>query len=436
MKKQYNSEIEGMIDFYKELGVELENQVDYDCNTDGSIKGCLNEFKLNFTDLLSHKKQVERYLKAYNSVAKPIPAKTLLIDLNNRKYIEGIVKTTQDVVSITWNDTQEHWGTPSELVKFFNLNDYCKGWINEQSIISYNNCFCEINNKKTTSKDEVKNELISPKLLNIFPFDWYGQIQKEKNGRDENNWLTFNMNMLGSDTLKKQLGAFFTPDKYVKISTEYVRQAIKNVPKDMDYVVIDRCSGTGNLEKFFIEEELSHFILNTIDYTEWTTLKGLYEGRVRHIIPHNSESRNDENGLMSDGDALKKTFYDKLFPLIKNKYIIMLENPPYADVGGKSGGHNTEKEKSFINKEMLKKKGGNECNELGHQFIWSAWEYIKPNEYILFSPIKYWKLYELSNKKFIQGCLCKSEFFNTPTKFAISLIHWNNIEDNKNEILE
>ena len=34
--------------------------------------------------------------------------------------------------------------------------------------------------------------------------------------REQNNWLTFNMNMLGCSLLKKQLGAYFTPDKYVR----------------------------------------------------------------------------------------------------------------------------------------------------------------------------------------------------------------------------
>lgn len=433
MKKNYNTEIEWMVDFYKELWVE--DKVDYDCNTDWRLNWCLNEFKLNFTDLLLHKKQVVRYLTAYNSVAKKIPAKTLLIDIHNKKYIEWDVETSEKWINIKWNENQIHWETPFELLKFFNLEKYCKGWIDENSIISYNNLFCEKNNKKTTSKDEVKKELINPQLLNIFRFDWNNQIELEKREKWVNNWLTFNMNMLGSETLKKQLWAFFTPDKYLKISTQYIRNAIINVPSWMDYIILDRCAWTGNLEKFLTEEELSHCILNTIDYTEWTTLKGLYEWRVRHIIPHTAESRNDEDGLMKDWNALFEEFYNNLYSLIEGKYIIMLENPPFADVGWKSWGHNKNKEKTYINKKMLEKVGWNECNELWHQFIRSAWEYIKPNEYILFSPIKYWKLYELSNKKFINWTLCNSEYFNAPNIFAISLIHWNNTESFNDEII-
>jgi type I restriction-modification system DNA methylase subunit len=78
------------------------------------------------------------------------------------------------------------------------------------------------------------------------------------------------MNLLGSSLLQKQLGAFFTPSHYVEISTKYVRDAITRSKQlgYKDYLIIDRCAGTGNLERFLTPEELSHCILNTIDYTE------------------------------------------------------------------------------------------------------------------------------------------------------------------------
>lgn len=436
MKDYYNSEIEGMIDFYKTLG--FDKKVDYDCNTDGSINGCIVEFKLAFEKMLTHKNQVKRYLKAYNAIAKPIPRKALLIDINNRKYISGDVSTTNGDVSIQWDSTESYWSTPNELFKFFNLSEYCKGWIDEESIISYNNLFCTINNKKTTSKEDVRDEFINPCKLKIHPFDWHGQIEREKRPENDNDWLTFNMNMLGSETLKKQLGAFFTPDRYVRLSTEYIRNAIKNVPSGMDYVVIDRCAGSGNLEKFFNNEELSHFILNTIDYTEWTTLKGLYEGRVRYIIPHDSKSRNNETGLMGDGDALQKSFYEKLLPMIENKYVIMLENPPFAGTAGIRGGAKgtlKDKKYSYINQEM-KSKGfdGNVCKDLLVQFVWSAFEIVKCNEYILYGPVMWWKSNHITDKKFIAGHMCNRKDFNTNADSGILLAHWVN-ESESNESL-
>lgn len=60
MLLSYNSEIQGMIDFWTELGLEP----DYDLNTDGRFKGNLIEFKLVFYDLKKHKEQIKRYVEA------------------------------------------------------------------------------------------------------------------------------------------------------------------------------------------------------------------------------------------------------------------------------------------------------------------------------------------------------------------------------------
>ena len=74
------------------------------------------------------------------------------------------------------------------------------------------------------------------------------------------------MDKLNDKFQKKNLGAFYTPEQYAKKSIELVRQAIKRVPKGNDYIILDRCAGTGNLEKHLSEEELSHCILSTIEY--------------------------------------------------------------------------------------------------------------------------------------------------------------------------
>ena len=60
--------------------------------------------------------------------------------------------------------------------------------------------------------------------------------------------------------VQKMEGAFFTPPRYVKISTEYVLNAIRNSKKDGfdDYVIIDRCAGVGNLESQFNEKIYPH----------------------------------------------------------------------------------------------------------------------------------------------------------------------------------
>ncbi len=68
MKNIYQSELEWMQDFYK----ELELEPDYSLNTDWKINWNLLEFKLNFTNLNAHKNQIKRYIQAYNSGAYQI----------------------------------------------------------------------------------------------------------------------------------------------------------------------------------------------------------------------------------------------------------------------------------------------------------------------------------------------------------------------------
>lgn len=208
--------------------------------------------------------------------------------------------------------------------------------------------------------------------------------------------------------------------------------------ENRDYIILDRCAGTGNLEKFFTDEELSHCVLNTYDYTEWTTLKGLYDGRVRMIIPPTHDSR-DNKGLLKVGDALSEDFinYEPLNQIIKNKNIsvIILENPPFVDIfSNKDGGVKSKSmSSSFIRKQMT----GRERTDLGNQFIWSAFNYYLRDDYdfaIIYSPIKYWKSQHVIDKKFIEGYLCNKQHFNAGMS-TVSLIFWQNI-DNKNEVLE
>lgn len=453
MLTKYNSEIEGMIDFWKEIGLTP----DYELNTDGRYNGNLVEFKLVFSDINKHKEQIKRYIRAYNSCALPIPKYSYLISINEHKYIKIDNTDGSEINSGDFVDAMDF------LEEFTSQDDIINGWIDEYSIVAYNNKLCKDYKKIFKSKEDVKKEFINPKYLNLNPFDWDKQLKIEEENKDSVGWLHFNMNMLGPSLLKKQLGAFFTPNQYIKVSTQMVREAIARVPKGNDYIIFDRCAGTGNLEKFFTEEELKHCVLNTYDYTEWTTLKGLYDGRVRMIIPPTHQSIDYNNGLLLYGDALGEDFYkfcfgSKMVGLFDEPYkeqskllskwlkddkmtIIMLENPPFVEPqGGASKGKATFKIKDkymykIMGKEKFETKNVNRATE--NLFIWSAFKFFlkQPTDsYILFSPIKYWKSQHIIDKKFIRGYICNREHFNA-SKGGILLIEWANI-DSVNEELQ
>jgi len=415
MKNKYKTELEGQQDFYEELGIVP----DYSCNTDGRIKGTLVEFKRSKRDLPI--KQLKRYIESYNAVAQLLPRYSLFININQRVFTF--------MNNINWKIiTEGKWEHPKDLMKFLNKKDYIKGWINEFSIVSYNDLF--YSKHLSTKKEDFIEEIKNPKELNIKSYPWNETGDMERSILD----------CLGATALKKRLGAFFTPDEYVKISTEYLRNAIKRVPEGYDYLILDRCAGTGNLQKFLTDEELSHCVLNTYVYAEWTTLKGLYEGRVRYIIPHTKDYK-DPDGLLSDGDALTEEFDKVIKKIIENErkeangklIVIGLENPPYSEPQAeatRSG--KTHKQSSWIKEQMMKNRCGACVNDLANQFIYSMMDYA--DEYILFSPIKYWKSQKLFDGKFNEGYICNRKKFHA-TEASISLISWS-IDKEKNNCLD
>lgn len=438
MKKRYKTELEGQGDFYEELGFVGDKTPDYSCNTDGRIGGTLVEFKRIKKNL--PQTQLKDYIKSYNSSAKLIPRYSLFISINHKEFT--FVDNSKWKIIDSGN-----WKNPKDLLKFLDKkNKYIKGWIDEYSIVAYNDKFFN-EFLYGAKKDDFIEEIRNPKVLNIKPYQW------NKTGK----LATDLSDSLGADALKKRLGAFFTPDikiiekkiekikkkinfkitprGYVEISTEYLRDAIKRVPKGYDYIILDRCAGTGNLQKFLTKEELSHCILNTYVYVEWTTLKGLYGGRARCIIPH-TKKKKDGLGLLRDGDALTEDFHKIITKMIEkerkkagNKLIVIgLENPPFTEPQAEaSRGGKTHKQTSWVKKQMNNNKCGAASNDLANQFIWSMKKYA--DEYIVFAPIKYWKSQHLFDGKFNEGYLCNREYFNAApnsklAKAGISLISW------------
>ena len=252
-----------------------------------------------------------------------------------------------------------------------------------------------------------------------------------------------------NDTLqKKNLGAFYTPKLYAKKSIELVRIAIERVPKDNDYIILDRCAGTGNLESNFTDEELSHCIVSTVEYYEYKVLQELIGSKVRHIIPPIETTETFNAGLVTGADALSKEYIDN--PVIKqyldnpNCTIILFENPPYAETTSiehqkkKQSKNSSSWKNSFVVQQMKKEINGVTSNDLGNVFIWSAFKYYlrQPTDsYIVFSPVKYWKAQHLIDKEFIKGYAFNRKHFHTNIDACIMCALWG-YKDIKNKKLK
>ena len=244
-----------------------------------------------------------------------------------------------------------------------------------------------------------------------------------------------------NDTLqKKNLGAFYTHSLYAEKSVELVRIAIERVPNGNDYIILDRCAGTGNLEMFLTDEELSHCIVSTIEYYEYKVLQELLGAKVRHIIPPIEVTETFNAGLVNGSDALSREYIEN--SIIRqyiddpNCTIILFENPPYAETTSLEHQRTKQAEVSstwkntFVVKEMKKEVRGAATNDLGNAFIWSAFKYYlrQPTDsYIVYSPVKYWKSQHLINKEFIKGFAFNRRHFHTNIDACIMCALWSNV---------
>lgn len=216
-----------------------------------------------------------------------------------------------------------------------------------------------------------------------------------------------------NDTLqKKNLGAFYTPEAYAAKSHELLREAIARVPEGNDYIILDRCAGTGNLEKGLTDEELSHCILSTVEYYEYKVMQEILGAKVRHIIPPVEASDTFNAGLVRGADALSQEYVEN--PVIKQYIdnpkctIIIFENPPYAETTSiehqrtGAGKKSSTWKSSYVLTEMKKEIKGPALNDLGNAFIWSGFKYYlrqDTDSYIVYSPVKYWKAQHIISKK-------------------------------------
>lgn len=333
------------------------------------------------------------------------------------------------------NDLEE-----SQLIEVLRSNEFTKINIDENCIVGWANRYYTENPsaKKSdfigdeTGKVKIIGEIRAPKYFKEYINPYTGK---------DNVKFKYLMDKLNDTLSKKNLGAFYTPQKYCEKSIELVRKAIKRVPKGNDYVIIDRCAGTGNLEAMLSDEELSHTIVSTVEYYEYKVLMKLLGDKVRHIIPPTEKEDTFNMGLVRGADALSKEYIDN--PIIKQYIdnpkctIILFENPPYAETTSaehQRQGHSTSSsiwKKSYVVSEMRKEVSGSALNDLGNAFIWSAFKYYlrQPTDsYIVYSPCKYWKAQHLINKQFIDGYAFNRKHFHTNIEACIMVALWANID--------
>ena len=466
--ENYILERDGQLDFYNVFIPRVDASLSIDDilsdNNDGVLNGNLLEFKLHVKDLNSVLFQCIKYLSALRVKGKPVPANIMIIDLNattlwlyhSENYLEYIEKlytgaASKDNVSFIGGNADKifHYDNvidAENIISLLKEKNYTKIHIDENCIVGWATSFYKIvpTARKEdflgddTGKHKTIGEIRKPVHFVDYIYPYTGQTNVKFN---------YLMDKLNDTLQKKNLGAFYTHEIYAEKSLELVREAIKRVPDGNDYVIIDRCAGTGNLEIGLTDEEISHCIVSTIEYYEYKVLQELIGSKVRHIIPPVETLDTFNAGLVAGADALTKEYIEN--PVIKQYIenpkctIILFENPPYAETTSiehqrikKSKSSSTWKN-SYVVQEMKKEVKGAVSNDLGNAFIWSAFKYYlrqATDSYIVYSPVKYWKAQHLIDKKFFNGYAYNRRHFHTNIDACIMVASWG-YEDVENERL-
>ena len=472
--------------FYEQLfGSDYENYVSVDRSTDGHTTGILFEHKQNVRSYGENKAlgQALIYLTRFNRDGVPVPAKICLVGQDEQKcYVYdtanymNIVNDIEKYANLKASDSIAGFtaGAPSQIIDF----DMSSA-IGMQAVMQF----------VQQAPQTVKVDITVHNVYGWSGFYYdnapeYNQKPEKKKFFDElrnpvgtlanyiNPWtgketdFKFIMDMLNDPMTQKKLGAFYTPPQYAKLACGLVRDAIKRAMDagKKDYVIIDRCAGTGNLEMYLEDEGddiLSHVIVSTYELKEWMVLKDRFGNRVRYIIPpiptpatNPDGSVNlpdlNEDGFLSGANALTRDIIDNAEV---RKYlddpdcaIILFENPPYAEttttikVNGKTS---IAKAKSDWKSgdtviRMMKDVSGVATNDIGNVFIWSAFkDFLRQDtdSYIVFSPVKYWKAQGLAKQKFVKGFAFNRLYFHAPTDACIMCAEWSGEPDIHNEAI-
>ena len=458
MNNIFTTEREGQFHFFKNFGIPIDENDVLIANTDGVYNGNIFEFKLSINNTQQVLFQAIKYLSRLRITGNPVPKNILLVSLNQSKiyvfdsgdyfneihkiYYGGASKNN-DGFSIKKQPIEINYSTDvgaDKVLKLLKQNNFTKIKINEDCIVGWAEKYYRENpiaKKSDFLDDKDEGEIRKPIKFKdyILPF-------KEKT----NIKFKYLMDKLNDNLIKKELGAFFTPPAYAKKSVGLVREAIKLVPKGNDYIILDRCAGTGNLQAELSDEELSHTIVSTYEYYEYKVLLERFAGRVRHIIPPTDDNVVFSSGFVVNADALSEDFLNN--EIIKQYVdnpkctVILFENPPYAEAGAIQTNEartirGASWKKSFIAGEMKNEVKGVAKNDLANLFIWSGFEkYLRyeTDSYVLFSPVKYFKSQNLVNKNFQKGFIFNRKYFHAGAS-ALSCVFWKN-KNNKQEVFD
>ena len=184
--------------------------------------------------------------------------------------------------------------------------------------------------------------------------------------KDYWNYIAKRLDLLVPQDVRERKGAFFTPQKWVELSQEYLAKELGENWQD-EYVIWDCCAGTGNMEVGLTNKY--NVWASTLDQQDVDVMHGRIRNGANLLDNHvfQFDFLNDSFDKLPEG--LRQIVNDEE----KRKKLVIYINPPYAEASNARTSSGTGGNRAGLSDTAVKRKYekemGRAANELFAQFF-------------------------------------------------------------------
>ena len=236
--------------------------------------------------------------------------------------------------------------------------------------------------------------------------------------------------LLVPQDVRERKGSFFTPQKWVELSQQYIADVLGENWQD-EYYIWDCCAGTGNLLNGLTNKY--NIWASTLDMADVDVMRERIKNGANLLESHifQFDFLNDDFSMLPQG--LQEIINDP----DKRKKLVIYINPPYAEATSATTVTGTGQNKAKVATEnniakRYKSLIGNACNELFAQFFIRIQQEVKGCVLAEFSTLKILQAPNFAEfRKIFSSKLEKifvvpaNSFDNVKGQFPIGFMIWN-----------
>ncbi|MDR0907721.1 MAG: hypothetical protein LBM63_03855 [Rikenellaceae bacterium] len=230
--------------------------------------------------------------------------------------------------------------------------------------------------------------------------------------------------LLVPQDIRERKGSFFTPQRWVELSQQYIADVLGTDWQD-EYYVWDCCAGTGNLLVGLTNKY--NVWASTLDKADVDVMHERIEGGADLLHDHVFQF----DFLNDDFTKLPQGLQDIIADPDKRKKLVIYINPPYSETNNKSGGDRSGVSITSIGAKYSKELGDGK-KELFAQFFARIYDQIHHCVLAEFSTLKILQAPNFQDfRQFFRARLEKifvvpaNTFDNVKGEFPIGFMVWN-----------